>query len=118
VSIDLALFRQVLVNILQNAADYTPEGTRIRIAAEVRPGGLAIEIRDSGPGIEAGELPRLFDKFFRGEGNARSGCGLGLAICRGIVEAHGGRIWAASERGKGLAVTLFLPDGALQRAAP
>ena len=108
--VDFVLLMQVLVNVLQNAARYTPAGTAIRLTAGTRFGGLSLAICDGGPGVSAAELPRLFDKFFRGSGAAGGGCGLGLAICKGIVEAHGGTISASGGPDGGLCIRVFLPD--------
>jgi two-component system, OmpR family, sensor histidine kinase KdpD len=89
---------QVLTNIVENAAKYTPEGTAITIQAQAGDQLVQIEVRDSGPGIPKGMTERIFEKFARGIGPERhaDGSGLGLAICKGIVEAHGGRIWAGN----------------------
>lgn len=93
--VDLVLIVQVLENLVENAIKYTPEGTRIEIAAEPADGGAVFRVADEGPGIAAGEDSRIFEKFYRGQGRGKaSGVGLGLTICRIIVEAHGGRITA------------------------
>ncbi len=109
IQVDFVLVMQVLANILHNAVSYTPVGTSIRIAVASGPGGLAIDICDTGPGVASGELPRLFEKFYRGSPATTRGCGLGLAICKGIVEAHGGRITACAAPGGGLCIQLVLP---------
>lgn len=109
IEVDFVLFMQVLANILQNAASHTPAGTAIRISLGMRSGGLSIDICDQGKGVDEAELPRLFDKFFRGSRSETRGCGLGLSICKGIVEAHGGRIEATTGRGGGLCVRIGLP---------
>jgi two-component system sensor histidine kinase KdpD len=108
---DPALMTQVFRNILRNFAAYTPPGTTLRISYEAAPDGIdRILFADDGPGVPAGELPLLFDTFFRGSGSGKSqGCGLGLSICRGIVEAHGGTIEADKAAGGGLALDLRLP---------
>jgi two-component system, OmpR family, sensor histidine kinase KdpD len=87
---------QVLTNILENAAKYTPNGTAISIRAQAGDQHIEVEVRDSGPGIPEDMTERIFEKFARGIGPERhaDGTGLGLAICKGIVEAHGGQIWA------------------------
>ena len=111
---------QVLGNLLSNAAGYSPEGSPITVSA-VRDGvHVAVSVVDRGRGIPAELLPELFRKFSRASGEATASgvdeSGLGLAICKGIVEAHGGRIWAESDGpGLGARFTLTLP--AVERSA-
>ena len=93
---DAVLLERVLCNLLENAAKYTPAGARIEVAAQLHGSRLRLTVADDGPGIAAGQEQRIFDKFARGEKeSAKPGVGLGLAICRAIVEAHGGHIEAA-----------------------
>jgi two-component system sensor histidine kinase KdpD len=93
--IDAVLIEQVLINLLENAAKYTPPGSNIDIAAEYSYGDLVITVTDDGPGLPRGQEDKIFDKFHRGAPEtAPGGTGLGLAICKAIVEAHGGRISA------------------------
>ena len=114
---------QVLNNLLANAARHSPESSPIRIAAEAEDVHVAISVSDEGRGLSAEELPRLFQKYsgLDGEGErGLRGAGLGLAICKGLVDAHGGRIRAASGgAGQGARFTFTLPvaDGAGDRAA-
>jgi two-component system, OmpR family, sensor histidine kinase KdpD len=110
VKLDAVLIEQVLVNLLENALKYTPAGTAIAISARVLEGEVEISVADEGPGIPRGLEERLFDKFYRAspEG-AQSGVGLGLTICRAIVEAHGGRIRAESRATGGAAFRFTLP---------
>ena len=114
---------QVLVNLLSNAAGYSPDGSPIMVSA-VRDGvHVAVSVADRGRGIPAELLPELFRKFSRASGAATAsgvdGSGLGLAICRGIVEAHGGRIWAESDGpGLGARFTFTLPAVEAATAAP
>ena len=105
---------QVLVNLLSNAARYSPEGSPIRIAAARDDLQVSVSVTDEGRGLSSHLLPQLFRKFSRLDDGERaggiSGSGLGLAICRGIVEAHGGRIWAESEGpGLGARFTFTIP---------
>ncbi|HEY3146133.1 MAG TPA: sensor histidine kinase KdpD [Dongiaceae bacterium] len=96
VLIDAHLFRQVMFNLLDNAAKYAPAAAEVRIAARATAQGIAIEVLDEGPGIPPGDLERVFDKFFRIQvgDRRRAGTGLGLSICKGFVEAMGGTIVA------------------------
>ena len=110
VPMDPVLLEQVLTNLLENAAKYTPPGSPIRIDTEVVAEGVIVSVSDRGPGIPPTDLERIFVKFHRlpGEGSA-GGTGLGLAICRAILTAHGGRIWAENLAGGGASFRLFLP---------
>ena len=95
---------QLFSNVVGNAIKFTPEGGEIRIAASADPqdGRLVrFAVIDTGPGIPADELPHVFDRYYQARRKNREGIGLGLTIARGIVEAHGGRIWVESEEGKG-----------------
>ena len=96
VLIDAHLFRQVMFNLLDNAAKYAPAEGEVRIVARATAQGIAIEVLDEGPGIPPGDLERIFDKFFRIQvgDRRRAGTGLGLSICKGFVEAMGGAIVA------------------------
>jgi two-component system sensor histidine kinase KdpD len=105
---DGVLIEQVLVNLLENAIKYTPPGSPIDITAHSRDYMLTISVADRGPGVPPGDEERIFDKFYRIE-SARGGVGLGLTICRAIVAAHGGRIWAANQPGGGAIFTFTLP---------
>lgn len=107
--VDPVLFEQVLYNLLDNAAKYTPAGTPIDLEITPAPGGTRITVSDRGPGVRPEEAERLFDKFFRGAQLGVAGAGLGLAICRGIVEAHGGRIHAEARAGGGASFVIELP---------
>jgi two-component system sensor histidine kinase KdpD len=110
VAVDDVLIEQVLVNLIENAVKYTPPDTPVAIAARAGERDITVEVADRGPGIPAGEEERIFEKFQRLEPEARpGGVGLGLAICRGIVAAHGGRIWAENRPGGGAAFRFTLP---------
>jgi two-component system sensor histidine kinase KdpD len=108
VPMDEILLEQVFVNLLENAAKHTPAGTPIEVGAESRPGEVIAYVADRGPGLPAGEEESIFRKFHRGGGSA-GGIGLGLTICRGIVTAHGGRIWAENRSGGGAIFRIALP---------
>ncbi len=110
VHVDATLMVQVFVNLLDNAAKYTPAGTGIRIAATVDAGQVQVVVEDSGPGLPDGDLSRLFNPFQRGhtEGTI-AGAGLGLAICRAIVVGHGGQIEAIRAPGGGARFEFTLP---------
>jgi two-component system, OmpR family, sensor histidine kinase KdpD len=112
VRFDAVLIERVLVNLLENAAKYTPIGSQIKLAAEVVGDRLNVSVSDNGPGLPAGKEEAVFQKFTRGEReSATPGVGLGLAICRAIVEAHKGRIIATATRGGGATFTFTLPLG-------
>ncbi len=114
-AIDMVLFEQVLFNLLDNAAKYAPAGTAITVRARREGGRVRIEVLDEGPGIAADELARIFEKFHRAPATDRRppGLGLGLAICRGFVEAMGGTITAANRAGRpGAVFAIDLPEPA------
>jgi len=112
VNIDAKRIRQVLDNLIDNAIKYSEEETEVVVSAQRVGGELLISITDQGIGIPAGELPRVFDRMYRIEQRLAQdpgGLGLGLALCKGMVEAHGGRIWMESQEGKGSACSFTLP---------
>ncbi len=110
VNCDAVLIERVLVNLLENAAKYTPAGTVIGVTARAETDWLTVEVWDEGPGLPAGREQALFEKFTRGQAeSAVPGVGLGLAICRAIIEAHGGQIQAANRAGGGACFTFTLP---------
>jgi two-component system, OmpR family, sensor histidine kinase KdpD len=109
VPIDDVLIEQVFINLLENAVKYTPPGSEIELTARVDDGGVTASVADRGTGIPPEDQARLFEKFYRGRSTASHGAGLGLAICRGIVEAHGGRIWAENRPGGGAIFQFTLP---------
>jgi two-component system sensor histidine kinase KdpD len=110
VEIDSLLIERVFANLLENAVKYTPNGTPIEILAVTEEKEMLVTVSDQGHGIPAGEEKRIFEKFHRvdSEGN-QGGAGLGLAICRSIVEVHGGRIWAENLPSGGAAFRFTLP---------
>lgn len=111
VSADDVLLGQVLWNLLENAVKYTPEGSPIEVAAWAESGEVVLDVRDRGPGIAPGEEERIFEKFYRGGTRVTRGAGLGLPICRAIVEAHRGRIEAFAREGGGAVFRIRLPLG-------
>jgi two-component system sensor histidine kinase KdpD len=112
VSLDDVLIEQVLINLLDNAAKYTPPLNPIDVAGRVEEGKLIVEVSDRGPGLIVGEDKAVFQKFYRGQQARQAsgrGAGLGLAICRAIVEAHGGKIWAENRPGGGASFIFSVP---------
>jgi two-component system sensor histidine kinase KdpD len=110
VPIDGLLIEQVLINLMENALKYTPTGTPIDISARADPRAVTVEVADRGPGLPPGEEGRIFEKFYRSREQGRAiGAGLGLTICRGIVTAHGGRIWAENRPDGGAVFRFTLP---------
>jgi two-component system sensor histidine kinase KdpD len=120
--LDFVLVVQALVNVLDNAVKYSPPDAPIEVRAQVSGNSLQLEIADRGPGLPPDDLTRIFDKFYRGphtapgipsdrrkRSDAPPGTGLGLSISSGIIEAHGGRIWAENRPGGGLIIKLLLP---------
>ena len=118
---DKALLQRALINLLENATRHTPPGTPISVSVGTVKHAVSFAVHDDGPGIPLAYQPHLFEKFYRAPGKAREpGSGIGLAICKGLVEAHGGNIWVASMPGAGTTFTFTLPvtpDHA-QAAAP
>jgi K+-sensing histidine kinase KdpD len=108
VPIDGALIEQVLVNLLENASKYTPERTPIHISARSLGEVVQVEIEDRGQGVPEADATRIFEKFHRGRPDVM-GAGLGLAICRGVVAAHGGRIWVEPRDGGGASFRFTVP---------
>ncbi|MBI4288771.1 MAG: GAF domain-containing protein [Chloroflexi bacterium] len=100
---DGSRLEQVVANLLDNASKFTPQDGSIRMGAAVRDGELVIEVQDNGPGLSAEEQRKIFQPYWRGapENQRLPGTGLGLALCKRLVEAHGGRIWVESETGRG-----------------
>jgi two-component system sensor histidine kinase KdpD len=110
--LDAVLMERVLVNLLENAAKYTPPGTPIELTASACDGEVLLIVQDRGPGLPAHKEEAIFEKFERGRAEGSTpGVGLGLAICRAIVQAHGGSIRAENRRGGGARFEVVLPRG-------
>lgn len=111
VFVDRIRIGQVLINLCENAAKYSKDGSRITIEAELTGDSVVISIADKGAGISPQSLDKVFDRFYRvaGDYGSEAGIGLGLSICRGIVEVHHGEIWVESEVGKGSKFSFSLP---------
>jgi len=108
--VDTVMIEQVLINLLENILRYTPEGSPVEIMAEVSAFAVEISVADQGPGIPKGLENQLFEKFYRVRNEAaQSGVGLGLAICRAIIEAHGGRIQAQNQPTGGAIFSFVIP---------
>jgi signal transduction histidine kinase len=109
---DAERVHQVLFNLLDNAVRFTPSSGRVTVTASSRNGAVEVAVADTGPGIAAEHIARVFERFYRvdtSRSREEGGTGIGLAIARSVVEAHGGRIWAASQPGKGSVFTFELP---------
>ncbi len=109
---DRARIGQVIINLVDNAVAYSPEGTEIRIEGTIRGDEFIVSVIDHGIGIPRHSLDKIFDRFYRletGKSRRRNGTGLGLSICKGIVEEHGGEIWVESKLGKGSKFSFSLP---------
>lgn len=118
---DVELAREVVKQFVENAIKYSPEGAPIYVTAAMKNGKIVIGVADRGPGIEENERALIFDKFFRGRRHRFStkGTGMGLAIAKGIAEAHGERIWVESEPGEGAAFYVSLaPASAPEETVP
>jgi two-component system sensor histidine kinase KdpD len=113
VEIDYLQMDQVMTNLIENAVRYTPPSSPIEVAVDIKDKEMLISVADRGPGIPLSDLERIFDKFYRVTGTKRKGSsmgtGLGLAVCRGLIEAHGGHIWAKNRAGGGAIFQFTLP---------
>jgi two-component system sensor histidine kinase KdpD len=115
VRLDPRLTASALAHLIENAARYSPPGTTITVTTRVTDDELIIAVRDQGPGIAAADLPRLFERFYRGaQARTVSGTGMGLSIARGLLAVERGRIWAENWSGRGAQFTIAVP---IQRKA-
>ncbi|MFZ2088401.1 MAG: ATP-binding protein, partial [Desulfobaccales bacterium] len=111
VKMDALLMERVFVNLLENAAKHTPGRTSIDITCSLEEKNLEVEVADRGPGLPEGQEEKIFEKFYQVWPGRTRGAGLGLTICRSVIEAHGGHIWAANRPGGGAAFRFNLPLG-------
>ncbi|HRQ32554.1 MAG TPA: HAMP domain-containing sensor histidine kinase, partial [Anaerolineales bacterium] len=111
IDIDPLRIREVLTNVVANAVSYTPSGGEIKVgvteSAVPEERSVTVFVQDSGEGIQSDDLSRIFDRFYKSSDSG--GMGLGLSIAKYLAEAHGGKIWAESEAGKGTRVSFSLP---------
>jgi two-component system sensor histidine kinase KdpD len=117
---DFAQMHSVVANLLENALKYSPPGTPVEAKASAAGGSLSIEVRDHGPGVSRDERARIFEKFYRSRSNAKTikGTGMGLAIVKGVVEAHGGRVSVEDHPEGGALFRVRLPQPAVPAARP
>ena len=104
--------REVLANLLDNALKFTPDGGHVTLGATPQGESVCVSVRDTGRGLAPGDHDRIFERFFQAENNgeeSRNGLGLGVSICRDLVERQGGTIWASDNPGPGTAVSFTLP---------
>jgi signal transduction histidine kinase len=109
---DAGRLRQVFYNVLDNAIKYTPAGGSVEVQVQAQDGSAVVAVRDTGEGIPAEHLPRVFDRFYRvdkAHSRAQGGTGLGLSIAQSIITGHGGRIELVSTPGRGTTCTVTLP---------
>jgi two-component system heavy metal sensor histidine kinase CusS len=107
---DTLLFSRALSNLIENALRFTPNGGTIAVTVATRNDGTDVSVRDTGCGIEPGDLPRVFDRFYRADASRSShGAGLGLALVKSIVDLHGGSVEIESASGRGTTVVMTLP---------
>ncbi|MGC4119753.1 MAG: PAS domain S-box protein [Myxococcales bacterium] len=106
---DPARLKQVLANLVGNAVKFTAAGGRVCVRAEAHPDEVVVCVSDTGKGMSSEELEHVFDRYWRASGSSRTGFGLGVPIARGLVEAHGGRMWVESEVGQGSRFSFAIP---------
>jgi signal transduction histidine kinase len=108
---DRARIQIALSNLIDNALKFTPQGGHIDVCAQSEPSGIQIWVQDSGAGIDPADLPHIFDRFYRGKSHATHGSGLGLALVKSVVQAHGGTVQVQSNPSQGSRFTITLPGG-------
>jgi two-component system sensor histidine kinase KdpD len=121
IRVDNAMLPQVVHNLVDNALRYTPAGSPIEIASWATDTHVVVKVADQGPGLTVDETSKVFQRFYRGQAartGPRSGIGLGLTICEGIIRAHGGRIWAERNAQQGVAFFFSLPIERPQPTVP
>jgi signal transduction histidine kinase len=106
---DAVRLRQIVSNLLSNALKFTPSGGHVTVSVAGRDGAAVLEVQDSGPGIPPDEIDRVFDRFYRGRTVRAGGSGIGLAVIRDLVGAHGGEVSVESEPGRGSRFLVVLP---------
>jgi two-component system sensor histidine kinase KdpD len=109
VHIDALLMERVVINLLENSMKYTPVGTPLEILGRIQDKEILVDVADHGPGLPPGQEERIFEKFYQAAPGSARGGGLGLTICRSIIEAHGGHIWAANRPGGGAVFSFTIP---------
>ena len=112
VPMDGKLIEQVLINLIDNSVKHTRPEDEIKVSVRAEQRGVRFSVSDRGPGVEPSELPKIFTLFYKGSGSqsdSRRGIGLGLPICKAIVNAHGGEITAENNSERGMTVSFFLP---------
>jgi len=121
VLVDAGRIHQVVTNLVHNAIKFTPAGGAVTVRATAEPDHVTVMVEDTGVGISARDLPRIFERFFKADrARAVGGTGLGLAIAKHVIQAHGGAIWAESSEGRGsrFYFTLPLADAPHSPASP
>jgi signal transduction histidine kinase len=111
ITADPERIHQVVVNLLANAVRFTPPGGRVSVSAELGADTVTVRVTDTGVGIPADLVSKIFDPYEQAH-HGRGGSGVGLTVVRGLVEAHGGRVWAESDEGRGSCFTFTLPASA------
>ena len=106
---DAIRIEQVLYNLVENAVKYSPPGSQVRVFSQRDKSGLVVGVRDSGAGISAEDQQKIFEPFARLRATEAQGVGLGLVVCKHLVEAHGGHLWVESQPGKGSTFRFTLP---------
>jgi two-component system sensor histidine kinase KdpD len=109
VQIDALLMERVIINLVENSLKYTPPGTPLEISGLIQDKEILVAVADRGPGLPVGEEERIFEKFYQLSPGSARGAGLGLTICRSIIEAHGGRIWATNREAGGAVFSFTIP---------